>query len=143
MAQRLVPWRPLVIAVVLGMATGPLWAAADLDAPHSFNIPTRPLEGALRLLAKQADLQILFAPALVENRTAPTVEGSLAPRQALAQMLSGTHLVAFEQSPGVVVVREQRDIAAEPHPANRALNHEKAPPEADADVPSVEEVVVT
>jgi len=143
MAQKLVPWRPLIIAMALGAATGPLWAATDLDEPHSFNIPSRPLEGALRLLAKQADMQILFAPALVENLTAPTVAGSLAPRQALEQMLSGTHLVAFEQSPGVVVVREQREPPSEPRPANRAPSREKAAPEAASEVASLEEVVVT
>ena len=95
------------------------------------------------MLAKQADLQILFAPALVENRIAPAVEGSLAPRQALQQMLSGTHLVAFEQSPGVLVIRDQPAPPAQPQPASRASGREKSTPEAESALPSVEEVVVT
>lgn len=128
---------------LLAVIAGPLRAATDLDTPQAFHISSLPLDAALRLLAKQAQLQILFAPALVENRVAPAVEGSLAPREALSRVLSGTHLAALEQSPGVLVVRA--DEAQQPAPAkvSRALDRDRASATEPSDLPLLEEVVVT
>lgn len=68
-------------------------------------IVRQPLGEALRSLAKQADLQILFDSALVAGKSARGLNGSLSPRAALAELLHGTDLEACEQAPGVIVIR--------------------------------------
>ena len=70
-------------------------------------IAGQPLGEALRSLAKQADLQILFDSALVAGKSAHSLRGSLSPRAALAALLSGTDLEAREQAPGVVIIRRR------------------------------------
>ena len=70
-------------------------------------IVAQPLGEALRSLAKQADLQILFDPALVSGSSVPALSGTLSPRAALAMLLRGTDLEAREQAPGVVVIRRR------------------------------------
>jgi outer membrane receptor protein involved in Fe transport len=102
-------------------------------------VAAQPLGDALRSLAKQADIQVLFAPDLVDGRAAPGVEGQMTPREALVRLLQGTRLVAAEQGPGVVVVRsdaaapETKPVAARTAPIAAAA----APNEA------LEEIVVT
>ncbi|MEJ1962700.1 MAG: TonB-dependent receptor plug domain-containing protein [Gammaproteobacteria bacterium] len=92
-------------AVLLCLFGGPRLAVAQaLDIPKSIQVPAQPLGDALRLLAKQADVQVLFAPRLVEGRTAPAVAGKFTTREALDRLLSGTNLAALEQSPGVIIV---------------------------------------
>src|ERR1700730_7028700 len=78
-----------------------------LDTPAKLSVKVQPLGDALRSVAKQADMQVLFAPDLVDGRAAPGVEGQMTPREALARLLKGTRLVAAEQGPGVVVVRSE------------------------------------
>ena len=57
-------------------------------------------------LAKQANLQIVFDAALVSGRTAPLVNARTSPRLVIERWLSGTNLIAEEQSRGVIVVRQ-------------------------------------
>jgi len=133
---------PRCVLLLLGLgATAGALAAADLDTPRSFDIPARPLGEALRLLAKQGDLQILFAPALVEKRVAPAITGMLSPRQALAEALAGSQLAAEEQSPGVLVVRAQPQAETVPRPAPQTTPAPPVAPESSA--MALEEIVVT
>jgi len=129
--------------LALGLAVSTTTVAANmLDVPKAISVPSQSLGDALRLLAKQADLQILFAPALVEGRTAPTVSGTLSSREALDRLLAGTHLAADEQSPGALVLRDQ---GMPPDPAKSAVKA-AAPVAAAAVQPSgiaLEEIVVT
>jgi outer membrane receptor protein involved in Fe transport len=122
--------------------TGLALAGDALDVPVTFSVPAQSLGEALRALAKQADLQVLFAPALVDGRTSPAVSGKLSAREALQRMLSGTSLTAEEQSPGVVVVRERlRESRRSDAPTAR----EQAPPPPSDPAPAddLQEVVVT
>jgi iron complex outermembrane receptor protein len=66
-------------------------------------IAAQPLGAALNELARQAGLQLLFAPALVAGRTAPAVAGRLTPLQALDRLLAGSGLVAVPQGQAIVV----------------------------------------
>jgi iron complex outermembrane receptor protein len=99
-------WRRVIAALFALWLTTAAMAQA-IDEPKTINLPSQSLGDALRLLAKQASLQVLFAPALVEGRVAPSVAGSLSARAALEQLLAGTRLSAVEQSPGVIVIHER------------------------------------
>lgn len=62
--------------------------------PVSFAIESQPLETALTTFARVADVQVLYAPALVRGKTAGRAVGVLTPAEALRQILGGTGLSA-------------------------------------------------
>jgi outer membrane receptor protein involved in Fe transport len=130
------------IALALGMALAPpAFGSGALDVPIEIRVPAQSLDDALRLMAKQSDLQILFAPSLVAGRTAPAVLGTLSPRDALDRLLAGTNLTATEQAPGVIVVRE-RGAQVDAAPVSAATVPAAADPEPASPV-QLEEIVVT
>jgi multisubunit Na+/H+ antiporter MnhF subunit len=100
-----------VAAAMLLLAALPA-CAATLDTENAFdkvialNVARQPLDDALRALAKQANLQIVFDAALVSGLMAPVVKARTSPRLVIERWLGGTHLIAEEQAPGVIVVRE-------------------------------------
>jgi len=113
-----------------------------LDSPTKLSVAAQPLGDALRALAKQANIQVLFAPDLVDGRAAPGIEGRVSPRDALTRLLSGTRLAAAEQRPGVVVVRnEAPPVETSPASARTGAANPVSPAMASAD--ALEEIVVT
>ncbi|MDB6161783.1 MAG: TonB-dependent receptor [Gammaproteobacteria bacterium] len=133
-------WRLGVVAIFSLWVTTPAIAQA-LDEPKTINVPSQSLGDALRLLAKQASLQVLFAPDLVEGRTAPSVVGTLSARAALEQLLAGTRLSVIEQSPGVIVLH------ARPTGTNAPVRPPNPPPPvtppAASEQSELQEIVVT
>jgi hypothetical protein len=126
-------------ALTLSQGAAAATGQSVLDVPAKLSVTAQPLGDALRTVAKQADIQVLFAPDLVDGRAAPGVEGQMTPREALTRLLSGTRLVAAVQGPGVVVVRsEAASPEPKPVPARTALIA-PAPTSSDA----LEEIVVT
>jgi iron complex outermembrane receptor protein len=113
-----------------------------LDTPTKLSVAAQPLDDALRALAKQANIQVLFAPDLVDGRAAPEVEGQVSPRDALTRLLSGTRLAAAEQRPGVVVVRNE---APPPETSSASTRIGAVNPTAPAmtSTDALEEIVVT
>jgi len=96
------------------MAAGTLGAVAaiaaeapqvSLDTALAIELPSQPLGEALRDLAKQANLQILFEAGLVTGYPAPAIRGQVTPRDALNALLRDSGLEAYEQAPGVIVIR--------------------------------------
>ncbi|RAK52669.1 TonB-dependent receptor domain-containing protein [Phenylobacterium deserti] len=69
-------------------------AAQGAERPGPIAIDSQPLGSALTALARQADVQVLFAPSLVRGRQAGRVSGNFEPREALRQLLVGTGLRA-------------------------------------------------
>ncbi|HEV7611229.1 MAG TPA: STN domain-containing protein [Steroidobacteraceae bacterium] len=114
MSRRILPpyFRSLNIvgATLLLAALSAFAAAVDAVSPFdkviTLNVARQPLDDALRSLAKQANLQIVFDAALVSGLMAPVVKTRTSPRLVIERWLSGTHLIAEEQVPGVIVVRE-------------------------------------
>lgn len=106
---------PLALAALL--ATG-FQGTALAQSPHTtaipLNIASQPLGQALNDLARQAGLQLLFPPALVEGKTAPAVSGRLTPTQALERLLTGSGLIATQQDGTIVVKPEPASDAALP-----------------------------
>ena len=78
-----------VTALALALAFQVQTAQAE---PVAFDIPAQPLASALADLARQANLQLAFAPALAEGRQAPAVSGSLEVDEALRSLLAGSGL---------------------------------------------------
>lgn len=93
-----------VSALLSITAAAPARAQAALDGePQPIRIEAQALGTALQELARQAGLQLLFAPDLVAGRMAPAVAGDLTPRQAINRLLAGSGLTATVQGQAVVV----------------------------------------
>ena len=106
--------RQLVHLAAIGLALAALSVRAEspgdqLDVPQAIDQPEQPLGDALRALAKQTHLQVLFAPALAEGRAAPAISGLLTPRDALERLLAGTNLTIVEQGPGVIILTRREE----------------------------------
>jgi hypothetical protein len=99
--------RAVVVALAMLGAPATAQSPGALDVARSIEIPAQPLGEALRGLAKQANLQILFDAGLVAGRSSRSIEGHLTARAALAELLRDTVLEAYEQAPGVVVIRRR------------------------------------
>ena len=104
----------LALNVLAAQAQAP--AAASAPAPGTaataalpVQIAAQPLAQALNDLARQARLELVVQPALVQGRQAPAVQGTFTARQALDRLLAGTGLVAVIEGSLVTV---QRDPAA-------------------------------
>ena len=96
---------------LLGAST----AVDPLDARVVIEVSAQPLGDALRALAKQANLQILFDADLVVGRRVTPVSGAISVRAALAELLRGTNLEAHELGAGIVVIR--RGKGSQPKPS--------------------------
>lgn len=115
---------------VAGMA--PMHAHADAPAA-TIRLPAGPLDDALKLLARQMRIQILYPPQRVAGRTtqALALPGN-DPDGALRRLLQGSDLRAEQVSPGnyVIVAAPARQPATRPpRVANAAAS---ARPAADA-----------
>lgn len=67
-------------------------ARAQEASANAIAIQSQDLGGALRALARQTGIQIVFEPSAVRGRTAPAVNGVVTPEQALQRMLANTGL---------------------------------------------------
>ncbi|WP_145643196.1 TonB-dependent siderophore receptor [Neorhizobium alkalisoli] len=61
-------------------------------AAHTFEIPSQPLNRALRQLADQSGVQIAYRTSIAAGATAPTVSGSMSTEQAISRLLNGSGL---------------------------------------------------
>lgn len=112
--------------------------AAWMDETVRLSIPSALLGDALRALARQADLQILFDPGLVAGIRCPALSGSMTRPAALSTLLKGSALEAKETGGNVVVIRKTVP------PASASL---AGPPviaaSSPADAGALEEIIVT
>jgi outer membrane receptor protein involved in Fe transport len=76
-----------------------------LDAQVPIESSATVLGAALRDLAKQSNVQILYDPQIVAGRRCNPITQAHSPREALRQLLRGTGLEPEEQMPGVIVIR--------------------------------------
>lgn len=110
-SRRLAPFLALLPALLLA---GSLRAQpAPLDRPLELALPAQALGITLRELARDADLQILFDPALVAGVRGLAIRGRLTPRAALALLLKDSPLEAHESGDGIIVIR-RRSVAQVP-----------------------------
>lgn len=73
-------------------------------APRGFDIPAQALAGALTAFGQQADLQVTVDAALVRDRRAPAVRGTLVPEEALRRLLAGSNLTYDLSESGTVAI---------------------------------------
>ncbi|GGF75137.1 ligand-gated channel [Azorhizobium oxalatiphilum] len=82
-------------ALSIGLVPGVLPAhdaTAQAARTHAFNIPSQPLNTALRQLAEQSGVQIAYQTSIASGTTAPAVSGTMSAEAALGRLLAGTSL---------------------------------------------------
>lgn len=72
-------------------------------APIALNLPAQPLGEALNQLGQASGLQVVFEPAAIAGKTAPSVTGRMEPALALQRLLAGSGLVGTVQGDVVSV----------------------------------------
>lgn len=82
----------------------PVFAQA-LEAAAEFDITPGPLEVALRKVAQERNLQILFAPEDVKGVMTAGVKGRFSAEDALRELLKGTALTISTNGSGVFAIR--------------------------------------
>lgn len=93
-----------------------LQAAVALAGPTAkFDIPTQPLSSALRALASQAGVQLVFTPEIVGAVKAAAIKGEMSVEAALTQLLAGSGLEFRQEGERNYVV------VSIPRPANESV----------------------
>lgn len=72
-------------------------------APVALNLPAQPLADALQKLGQASGLQVVYEPAAIAGKTAPSVSGQMEPSVALQRLLAGSGLVGSVQGDVVSV----------------------------------------
>lgn len=116
----------------------------------SFDLGHQPMATALTAVAREAGVNILFAPEAVRDLRAPALRGRYTSQEAVDRLLSGTRLEAVTNADRTIVVRTPRQRAArdaaavaEPMQFAQVQSGAAAASDATSVPPAVEEIVVT
>jgi hypothetical protein len=114
-----------LFVTALGFATPKVTVAADV-ATRSFqiSIPQQALGSALRELAEQSGVQIIFFSEVTQGRNAPALSGTFTAEEGLRTLLSGTGLTfnPLNDTTLEVIAQSQPAAAGEATDARRARN---------------------
>lgn len=104
------PLAPVVSACVLASVL--MWAASGAQAREPvFDVPAQPLEAALRELARQGNVQVLFSARALAGRTSRAVAGEPDAFAAFATVLEGSGFEVRRVDRRTFVVRKRREPA--------------------------------
>lgn len=128
-----------VLFLVLAGAAAP---AREPAGPVPLEIKAQPLGDALKTLAEQADLQIVFLPSEIGERRSPGLKDRVTVEEALTRLLAGTPLEFVRTAEGVYVVRERSaDSAAAKSPPAPPADEKPPRDRPDRKVTSPKELV--
>lgn len=96
---------PRLSSTVLAIAVASIVWAGDLDRVVHLDLPADSLSASLRLLAKEADLQISFRPEDVAGLRSEPLQGDYTPRDAFFRLLKETNLQAVKNGADSIAVR--------------------------------------
>ncbi|WP_213981437.1 TonB-dependent receptor [Sphingomonas sp. dw_22] len=82
----------------------PLLPAMAQERTRAFDVPAQPASSGIRMLAEQADIQIIVAGSAVQGRTTNAVRGRLDTRAALDRLLLGSGLFVRSLAGGVAIL---------------------------------------
>lgn len=77
---------------------------ATAAAAKRFDIPGQPLAAALAAFAEQSGLKLAYPAELLAGKTAPAVQGTLSPDEALARLLAGSGLRSRAAGGGALAI---------------------------------------
>lgn len=131
----------LLVAAALTNTLGASSASADTSSVATLDIPAGTLQTALQMLAKQADIQLVYVPdAAAGTRTAP-LKGEYTAGQALQYFLANTDLTYATNDKDTVVIKKREIKLSAAGSASAATEEGAEPPEPV--VGGVDEVIVS
>ena len=95
----------LCLAVV--PASMPKTAYAQTAQTHRFNIPSQPLNRALRLLADQSGIQLAYQTSVASGTNSPALSGTMTSEEALVRLLNGSGLSYGFTGANTVTIRSK------------------------------------
>lgn len=95
----------LCLAVV--PASMPKAAYAQTTQTHRFNIPSQPLNRALRLLADQSGIQLAYQTSVASGTNSPALSGTMTSEEALVRLLNGSGLSYGFTGANTVTIRSK------------------------------------
>ncbi len=98
----------VVIAAAFGAVT------ADAADMRSFDIPPGELSAALKSLAKQTGLELIFQPGDLKGIKTQGVKGVFSPQDAVARLIDGTKLTIKTDQAGAILITPARTSALAP-----------------------------
>jgi hemoglobin/transferrin/lactoferrin receptor protein len=122
--RRLLATLMMSTALGIGMFPGVLpvsKVSAQTARTHDFNIPSQPLNRALRTLADQSGIQVAYRTAIASGATSPAVSGSMSTEQALSRLLAGTGLIYSFTNANTVMIGDSSADAHAPTAADGSL----------------------
>jgi TonB-dependent receptor len=84
--------------------TSAIFASAAQAQAASFDVPAQDVGSAIKLFARQANIQIMVAGSAAQGRRTKAIVGTMSVEAALAKMLAGTGLAARNTGNGSYVV---------------------------------------
>ncbi|MDX3900132.1 MAG: hypothetical protein QHC40_06445 [Sphingobium sp.] len=125
--------RPSLALLQLALlVAGALLSSAALAAPasssvqrHKFAIPAQPLSAALRQLAKQSGVRILFPYEAVAAIRGPRVDGWLTAQEALDRLIADTTLRQTSAGAGVIALIAPTSDRGERSPRSRSTRSDE------------------
>lgn len=105
------------LSVLVASALAAVAASYEAQAQQQtvqveFNIPTQPLDKALKTFSDQSKYQVLFEEAAVAGRHAPALQGRHAPHEALERLLTGTGIKINSARAGVFTLKATPKVPA-------------------------------
>jgi iron complex outermembrane receptor protein len=89
-------------------------ATAHAQSVATYDVDAQPLADALRIVASQSNLNILYDPRLVKGRTTIAFKVQATPAEALARLLDGTGLkLQYVNEKTVTLVQLPTPVVAE------------------------------
>ena len=95
----------LCLAVV--PASMPKAAYAQTTQTHRFNIPSQPLNRALRLLAEQSGIQLAYQTSVASGTNSAALSGVMTSEEALSRLLNGSGLSYGFTGANTVTIRSK------------------------------------
>ncbi|GAB3788217.1 TonB-dependent receptor domain-containing protein [Dyella agri] len=97
--------KPIYAGLLLAALAAPV--AVHAQVTHAFDLPAQALSSALRELGSQAQVNVIFDPAVIGARRAPALKGHYELKQALAKLLDGSGFKAEFTDASTVVIKPQ------------------------------------
>jgi iron complex outermembrane receptor protein len=93
------------MGIVGALDAPPAYAQPGSETVIDFNIAPGPLEAALRKVAEERNLQILFAPEDVKGVTTPGLKGRFTAKEAIEELVKGTGLTVTTNGNNVFAIK--------------------------------------
>jgi TonB-dependent siderophore receptor len=129
-----------VTSILLSASLG---ARADADARQDVELPAGELVTALKALAAQSDVELVYQPGHLKNLRTDGVKGSYSPQEAIAILILGTGLKVTTATNGAIMIAPTSDPTASLLGEGGLLRMARAEPSGTAGTAdSLDEVIV-